>query len=238
MTLLKKINIYSLSIEITRQCNMCCIHCMRGDAENINLDPNILNSFLKQVKDITTLTITGGEPSLVPEIMIKLLRKFQKYKVDVGNIYIVTNGKKITNKFITACIEWYLYCYDNEISAVCTSKDMFHEPVWPDNIKKLEALSFFNNRDKNTDFTKTHVLNIGRAKTLHLPNVTKNDRPYFEEIECETIDEHTIEVCSGNITVTTNGDILSQCDYAYNETDAIKIGDVNDDMYEIFKQYL
>ena len=238
MTLLKKINIYSLSIEITRQCNMCCIHCMRGDAENVNLDPNILNSFLKQVKDITTLTITGGEPSLVPEIMIKLLRKFQKYKVDVGNIYIVTNGKKITNKFITACIEWYLYCYDNEISAVCTSKDMFHEPVWPDNIKKLEALSFFNNRDKNTDFTKTHVLNIGRAKTLHLPNVTKNDKPYFEEIECETIDEHTIEVCSGNITVTTNGDILSQCDYAYNETDAIKIGDVNDDMYEIFKQYL
>lgn len=238
MTLLKKINIYSLSIEITRQCNMCCIHCMRGDAENVNLDPNILNSFLKQVKDITTLTITGGEPSLVPEIMIKLLRKFQKYKVAVGNIYIVTNGKKITNKFITACIEWYLYCYDNEISAVCTSKDMFHEPVWPDNIKKLEALSFFNNRDKNTDFTKTHVLNIGRAKTLHLPNVTKNDRPYFEEIECETIDEHTIEVCSGNITVTTNGDILSQCDYAYNETDAIKIGDVNDDMYEIFKQYL
>ena len=238
MTLLKKINIYSLSIEITRQCNMCCIHCMRGDAENVNLDPNILNSFLKQVKDITTLTITGGEPSLVPEIMIKLLRKFQKYKVDVGNIYIVTNGKKITNKFITACIEWYLYCYDNEISAVCTSKDMFHEPVWPDNIKKLEALSFFNNRDKNTDFTKTHVLNIGRAKTLHLPKITKNDRPYFEEIECETIDEHTIEVCSGNITVTTNGDILSQCDYAYNETDAIKIGDVNDDMYEIFKQYL
>lgn len=238
MTLLKKINIYSLSIEITRQCNMCCIHCMRGDAENTNLNPNILNSFLKQVKDITTLTITGGEPSLVPEIMIKLLRKFQKYKVAVGNIYIVTNGKKITNKFITACIEWYLYCYDNEISAVCTSKDMFHEPVWPDNIKKLEALSFFNNRDKNTDFTKTHVLNIGRAKTLHLPNVTKNDRPYFEEIECETIDEHTIEVCSGNITVTTNGDILSQCDYAYNETDAIKIGDVNDDMYEIFKQYL
>ena len=235
---MKKINIYSLSIEITRQCNMCCIHCMRGDAENVNLDPNILNSFLKQVKDITTLTITGGEPSLVPEIMIKLLRKFQKYKVAVGNIYIVTNGKKITNKFITACIEWYLYCYDNEISAVCTSKDMFHEPVWPDNIKKLEALSFFNNRDKNTDFTKTHVLNIGRAKTLHLPNVTKNDRPYFEEIECETIDEHTIEVCSGNITVTTNGDILSQCDYAYNETDAIKIGDVNDDMYEIFKQYL
>ena len=75
MTLLKKINIYSLSIEITRQCNMCCIHCMRGDAENVNLDPNILNSFLKQVKDITTLTITGGEPSLVPEIMIKLLRK-------------------------------------------------------------------------------------------------------------------------------------------------------------------
>ena len=238
MTLLKKINIYSLSIEITRQCNMCCIHCMRGNAENTNLDPNILNSFLKQVKDITTLTITGGEPSLVPEIMIKLLRKFQKYKVDVGNIYIVTNGKKITNKFITACIEWYLYCYDNEISAVCTSKDMFHEPVWPDNIKKLEALSFFNNRDKNTDFTKTHVLNIGRAKTLHLPNVAKNDKPYFEEIECETIDEHTIEVCSGNITVTTNGDILSQCDYAYNETDAIKIGDVNDDMYEIFKQYL
>lgn len=238
MTLLKKINIYSLSIEITRQCNMCCIHCMRGNAENTNLDPNILNSFLKQVKDITTLTITGGEPSLVPEIMIKLLRKFQKYKVDVGNIYIVTNGKEITNKFITACIEWYLYCYDNEISAVCTSKDMFHEPVWQDNIKKLEALSFFNNRDKNTDFTKTHVLNIGRAKTLHLPNVTKNDKPYFEEIECETIDEHIIEVCSGNITVTTNGDILSQCDYAYNETDAIKIGDVNDDMYEIFKQYL
>lgn len=33
-------------IEITRRCNMCCAHCLRGDAENVDIQEKYINAFL------------------------------------------------------------------------------------------------------------------------------------------------------------------------------------------------
>ncbi len=30
--------VYSLILEVTRRCNMCCAHCLRGDAEDIDME--------------------------------------------------------------------------------------------------------------------------------------------------------------------------------------------------------
>ena len=51
-------------IEVTRNCQLWCAHCLRGDAQNITISKEILDDFLSQVDWIYTLTITGGEPSL------------------------------------------------------------------------------------------------------------------------------------------------------------------------------
>ena len=39
---------------------------MRGEAENIDLDLKYVEKLFQHVKDINTLTLSGGEPSLVP----------------------------------------------------------------------------------------------------------------------------------------------------------------------------
>ena len=43
-----------------------------------------------------------------------------------------------------------------------------------------------------------------------------------------------LHITEGNITITVNGDILTQADYEYTETDNIKIGDINDKLEDLF----
>ena len=33
-------------IEVTRRCNMCCAHCLRGDAESIDIQEKYIDAFL------------------------------------------------------------------------------------------------------------------------------------------------------------------------------------------------
>lgn len=33
----------SVFIEVTRRCNMCCAHCLRGDAENIDIQEKYMS---------------------------------------------------------------------------------------------------------------------------------------------------------------------------------------------------
>ena len=227
-----KVNFYNLSIEVTRRCNMQCRHCMRGDAQNIDLQLDKIEKILPQISNICDLVLTGGEPSMVPNIMHELLQLFQKYRVNVNNVYIVTNGKDITPEFIMACLEWYLYCDDNELSAVALSQDEFHDEIEQTNIEKLKALSFFNDTDKAVDFRKSYALNIGRAKKLNNQRKQQPIRVQPTAYINESSNELNIVDC--NLAITVNGDILSDADYEYTETDNIKIGDTNDKLEELF----
>ena len=46
MTYPEKINIYSLAVEVTENCNMLCPHCLRGDARDKDIDIDKFNIFL------------------------------------------------------------------------------------------------------------------------------------------------------------------------------------------------
>lgn len=37
-----KIAIDDLILEVTRRCNMCCLHCLRGEAENLDADIDLI----------------------------------------------------------------------------------------------------------------------------------------------------------------------------------------------------
>lgn len=62
----------SVFIEVTRRCNMCCAHCLRGDAESIDIQEKYIDAFLDSFETgayISSLTFTGGEISLnIPAI--------------------------------------------------------------------------------------------------------------------------------------------------------------------------
>ena len=57
------------------------------------------------------------------------------YNVTVRNFYVVTNGKKYSQKLYDACYRLYNLCDENEISGFCISDDEFHRECIPDRIK-------------------------------------------------------------------------------------------------------
>ena len=59
-----KIAIDDLILEVTRRCNMRCPHCLRGEAESLDADIDLIPQIFEGVSEIGMLTFSGGEPSL------------------------------------------------------------------------------------------------------------------------------------------------------------------------------
>ena len=71
--------VYSLILEVTRRCNMCCAHCLRGEAENIDMQKETIDKVLDLVDKIECVTFSGGEPSLnLPLIQYFLIEQNKK----------------------------------------------------------------------------------------------------------------------------------------------------------------
>lgn len=219
-----KMNIQNLVIEVTRRCNMSCAHCLRGDAQDIDLDLNRLDYFLDSVNAIDTVTFTGGEPTLNVPAIAAILQKCKAKDIPVRAFYIVTNGKQVSDAFLTTMVEWYAYCIgcggEPEMCGMVLSRDVFHQAIDPVNRLKLSALSFFLGNDKATDWNKRLLLNLGRAKDID--TFCKRERKVY--IPVVEINADTLDVVDGSVTFTVNGELLGDCDYEYENTESIRIG--------------
>ena len=56
-----KISCNSLMLEITRRCNMACAHCLRGDAENVDMNRTLIEQVFSQTEQVGALVFSGGE---------------------------------------------------------------------------------------------------------------------------------------------------------------------------------
>lgn len=88
------ITLDTLIIEVTRKCNMQCDHCLRGEAQRSNIDHSYITSLLENVSYISSLTFSGGEPSLNVKAIQFTLQELVRLNIPVNNFYIVTNGSK------------------------------------------------------------------------------------------------------------------------------------------------
>lgn len=89
---MKKISYVYLAVEITRRCNLKCIHCMRGDAQDISMSCETIDNILRNTEVIYDLLFTGGEPTLNIDGMRYFLHSAKKYNVQIHGLNIVTNG--------------------------------------------------------------------------------------------------------------------------------------------------
>jgi organic radical activating enzyme len=209
-----------LMIEITRRCNMQCPHCLRGGAQRKDIDVECLDTILKKTEAIGILTLTGGEPSLKPYIIDKIIDKLEKYKISVQNFFIATNGKKVTDKFLMSLIRLYSYCEENEISAVKVST-IFHENINLDNIRKLKAFRFTYIED---DKRETNPINQGRAtKNFEYVDIGKTLKT-----ELEIRDKVNEVLYFEDIYINANQEIIPDCDYSYVNQNKVKICDIKD----------
>lgn len=184
-----KLSVTDLALEITRRCNMRCEHCLRGDAEGIDMTKQAMESVFAATEEIMTLTFTGGEPSLAPDLIRYALTCARKYKTKVHEVYLATNGLQVPEKFLLALRAWHMYCLSCEASCpekytstngirrivdarnayeatgvfVDISMDRFHDDIPVENVLRLCALPNIRTdkyRDPNDD---GWVLNVGKA---------------------------------------------------------------------------
>ena len=227
-----KYNITNLAIEVTRKCNMNCDHCLRGDAQNINIEPQYIYSLLQNVQSIGSILFTGGEPSLNIQAMDDTLAICKELDISVGSFYIVTNGLDNAMELAISCLQWYAYCDDyDEISGLSISKDMFHEHISNENERIFRGLSFFR-EDKTTDFNRVKLIDSGRASNLTGFDMIDVDL-HDEELNIQFYhwDDENEPTIESMIYLSANGEIRTNCDAAYNDT-RYTIGNISNDSFD------
>ena len=216
-----KAYIADLVIEVTRRCNMCCAHCCRGEAENIDITHEVIDRTLANLSGIGMLVFSGGEPSLNTEAIEYTLEVCKRKGISVSAFYVVTNAKcsdrAAYERFIVACLRWYAYCDDRYICGVAQSLDMFHDEADSYAEELLRGLAFFREEDKKNDWenTKSPVINEGRAKELS--SVCYNKRELnvtWQSHEFEAYDDE-IAIRDNVVYVNVLGEVLPNCDMSY-----------------------
>lgn len=115
------------AIVVTNQCNSNCIMCPDSDeVRNIRFNPDI-QKLLKQVEcipdDTKHLTITGGEPGLLKENLVTLLKKCKECLNDT-EFLLLSNGKVFADNV-----------YSNMIAEVAPEYFRVAIPIYSDNEK-------------------------------------------------------------------------------------------------------
>lgn len=221
----KKLILNNLSIEMTRQCQLECQHCLRGPSQKSYRLPNLqaLSDFLKNIDYVSSITFTGGEPILVSkEYWWNIINIFTCNKVSIGSFYIATNGLCLLNKqkendFYSLITLLYATCDDNEISGVKFSRDNFHK----------QELSFEKNQlidakidkfckllDDNfvyIDDKDSNLINEGNAKKHQIGD--RKNSAYLE------IDDNIID---GDIYLNCKGNVIAGCDWSYRNQDRLE----------------
>lgn len=221
----RKLNVDELMLEVTQRCNMSCAHCLRGDANNVDMTEEVVNKALKDVESITSLCFSGGEPSLNVPIIEYTLQYCKEHDISVYSFFVATNGKKITIDFLMAMIKWYAYVDEcggeSDMCELALSQDRFHEEIDPHNISLLGALSFFSSESKKTDFDSVYLINEGRAKDLD--SRFKKRTPNYYGLSGEVFEERiSVETL---LYISAIGDVKTDCDVAF-DNDACTIGNV------------
>ena len=204
----------NLMIETTRRCNMSCGHCLRGDAQNIDINPSYIDNLFQYVDDIEVLGISGGEPSLFPNGIQAIIDSAKKYNVSIECFGIVTNGKKATESFLFSVMELYNYCSIPKNCCLQISTDDYHEKINKKNI--CESLPFYHSK-------REYISVIPEGKGIEI--VGMKDQKKFFKTHLRPIDiqpEYFFHapccihnVIENMIYLNAIGDILPSCELSY-----------------------
>lgn len=235
-------NACNVVIEVTRRCNMCCAHCLRGDAEAVDIQEKYIDAFLDSFVNagyISSLTFTGGEISLNIPAIRYTLNAVRERNISVGSFYMVTNGKAVDKMADLALVslEWWNYCDDKDdySCGLCISSDDFHEEISSESASILSGLKY-NRDDKVTDFRKQYLINEGRAKTINANQILKREPMVSEltieyERNCAQRSEAGIYITDGELYLNAIGDVVVGCNWSYESQKKYRIGNVMDEKW-------
>ena len=90
----------TLLLEVTRKCNLKCEHCFRGEPQNISMSKELIDSLINQLDFVQRISLTGGEPFMVPEVIEYLVNKIIDSKLKFMTFTLVVNGTILDERAI------------------------------------------------------------------------------------------------------------------------------------------
>jgi len=86
----------SLNLETTRRCNLKCLFCARGHAQNMDMSPVVIDTTLDQLQKnnvyVESLRLNGGEPFLAPDSIEYIVDGIIKRELPFATCAVFTNG--------------------------------------------------------------------------------------------------------------------------------------------------
>lgn len=232
-------NIENLYIEVTRNCTIECEHCLRGNKERKNIDYESLDRIFKDIKEIDTLLLSGGEPLINKKALEDIILLIKKYNVKINRIGIITNGTICSNIIIKLLNE--LKKETSKLEMVVTS-DIFHrEEIRKYNLENKVKRNYllFNKLfgaklDLTLDNTSYTLNKKGRAKYLNIDKINEMTKNRFTKFKFVPVPkDNRLEIINdnveGHICVDVNGNIVDYglsfieedlfSTYSYNDKD-------------------
>lgn len=211
--------IYNLITETTRRCNMRCPHCLRGNPQNKVMTKEILRKALSNFSYISTVTFTGGEPTLPTGLLAiyDFMDVCNELGIFVGSFYMVTNAKVWRPEIVTTIADLYDFCDDNEVSEVDISTDRFHDPIASKRrwfkCELEEQLLFQYGREitvsMRPEMDYENVKEEGRGQQFATGNFVDNPEIYVEDWDNE------LRITEGDIYLNCDGNFINGCDWSY-----------------------
>jgi hypothetical protein len=100
--------------ELTRRCDMKCYHCLRGDAEGLDMSEDTMRVALNMFGGyMSQIDMGGGEATLKPKLLAKFLQQIHWSGINfqwLEPMWFVTNGKRLLNQSET---HWKVDPYDD-----------------------------------------------------------------------------------------------------------------------------
>ena len=199
------VRIYDLCLEVTRRCNMECGHCLRGEAEDVDMSKEIVDQVLEQIDRISTVTFTGGEPTLNMDLIRYFFKRAEELDKMPYSFYIVTNGKAFQHELAIELLKWYPKMEESDFCGVAVSLDDWHDELETPPI--LKALIFYTaEKERDSRFVPRRE---GRAASLNW------SQPVSHSCDIKMEDDE-IQL----LYVSANGNMIGDCDLSYEHIDA------------------
>lgn len=227
-----------LMLEVTRQCNMSCAHCMLDEAENLSISKDVLERLFADIRHIEHLGSTGGEPSLVPETLKWLTYYIVTNGCTIGHFFCATNAAAYSPEFIDGLNSLYSCCTDKENCVLTVSKDQYHGDTSSEALKKYRALPYYKPVKERMELPSCVIISEGRAKQNGLGG---KELPVSDHV-CDFSLKGINFKCNDTVYINALGDVLLDADLSYERQKKYSLGnllgyDLADILYDnIYRQ--
>lgn len=157
---MKKYKFDALGVEITRRCNLKCLHCCRGDAQDLTITPEIVDAIFENVEECPKWELTGGETLLAMEMLEYFIKALTHSNICAKSFSFTTNGS-ILNPDLVPLLAYFSESEEDRTAGIRLSDDKFH------NIEQTKkAFEFYSRQASNYKRVEVNFIMGGELKKV------------------------------------------------------------------------